>query len=289
MRGRFALHTSLSCLLLCVRRPSVVVFGQKDFLQTVIVRKLCAEFFPDVEVSPFSLPPSLPSSIHGSIPSPLSLLQVAVVPTVREKDGLAFASRNARLTPEERKRAPLIYQTLQAVEAQHRRGERDAGVLTEAGRVFAASHGLSVDYITVCDLYTGRAVDLLQPTKSYCVAIGNVQNTRRQTTADGCSLSDVSVFLCQVRRWALHVGLWTTSSLSRRRVTVPSSGSSSRGGWLHGWGRGNRTDRIGLPWRGRCVRREGEDVERLDIFLSLLNCLTVLSVFGFDLSIWHPP
>ncbi|CEM20945.1 unnamed protein product [Vitrella brassicaformis CCMP3155] len=127
-------------------RPSVVVFGQKDFLQTVIVRKLCAEFFPDVEV--------------------------AVVPTVREKDGLAFASRNARLTPEERKRAPLIYQTLQAVEAQHRRGERDAGVLTEAGRVFAASHGLSVDYITVCDLYTGKAADVLQPTKSYCVAIG---------------------------------------------------------------------------------------------------------------------
>lgn len=67
-------------------RPDIAVFGQKDFMQCVLIRNLCRQFFPDSEIV-----------IH---------------PTVREEDGLAMSSRNRKLNKTERDRAPLIHRTL---------------------------------------------------------------------------------------------------------------------------------------------------------------------------------
>ncbi len=66
--------------------PDKAFFGQKDFQQLLIIRKL-------VEIENIAV-------------------EIVACPTVREKDGLAMSSRNMRLTPEEREQAPFLYQTL---------------------------------------------------------------------------------------------------------------------------------------------------------------------------------
>ncbi len=72
-------------------RPAVLVMGQKDYQQTVVIRRLLTEYFWPVEL--------------------------VVVPTVREADGLAFSSRNRYLDASERALAPMLYECLQEVRA----------------------------------------------------------------------------------------------------------------------------------------------------------------------------
>lgn len=82
--------------LLNIIQPDYLIMGQKDFQQTVIIQRLIDEFFLDA--------------------------QLVVVPTVREKDGLALSSRNVYLSPKEREQALLLYQTLNAIKEQLRIG-----------------------------------------------------------------------------------------------------------------------------------------------------------------------
>jgi len=72
--------------------PDVALFGKKDYQQLLVIRLMTADF-------------SLPIEIVG-------------VDTVREVDGLALSSRNGYLTPEERRIAPKLYATLQALAGQ---------------------------------------------------------------------------------------------------------------------------------------------------------------------------
>jgi len=67
-------------------KPDHAYFGEKDYQQLMVVRKMVMDFNMNV--------------------------QIISCPTVREQDGLAFSSRNVRLTPDERKIAPLIYEGL---------------------------------------------------------------------------------------------------------------------------------------------------------------------------------
>jgi len=84
-------------------------FGEKDFQQLELIRGMVDAFFLDLEIVP--------------------------VPTVRERDGLAMSSRNVRLSPEERERAPAFARILRA--------SRDAA---EARRALEAA-GFGVDYV----------------------------------------------------------------------------------------------------------------------------------------------
>jgi pantoate--beta-alanine ligase len=72
--------------LLNLVRPTSAYFGEKDFQQLTLIRGMVKAFFLPYDIVP--------------------------VPTVRETDGLAMSSRNVRLTPEQREKAPLIYKTL---------------------------------------------------------------------------------------------------------------------------------------------------------------------------------
>lgn len=80
-------------------RPDVAFFGQRDFQQCAVVRRMTANL-------------NLPIEIVG-------------VPTVREPDGLAMSSRNRYLSGEERRRARAISRGLFAAEKEFRLGERD--------------------------------------------------------------------------------------------------------------------------------------------------------------------
>jgi pantoate--beta-alanine ligase len=106
--------------------PDVAYFGQKDGQQARIIQQMVRDL--DVPV------------------------RIRVCPTVREADGLALSSRNRYLDPDQRRRATVLYQSLEEVRRRVQEGERDAGALRQylAERV-AATPGAVLDYAAVVD------------------------------------------------------------------------------------------------------------------------------------------
>ena len=109
-------------LLQCA--PDLAVFGEKDYQQLLVIKRLVKDL-------------NIPVDIIGA-------------PIVREKDGLALSSRNAYLSPAERKIAPLLYQTIFAVAADLAKG-RGANDAAEAGRFKLEATGFRVDYVAIRD------------------------------------------------------------------------------------------------------------------------------------------
>jgi pantoate--beta-alanine ligase len=111
--GHFRGVATIVLKLLNIVRPTRVYFGQKDAQQVQVIRRLAADLAVEVELR--------------------------IVPTVRDADGLALSSRNARLTAEERAAALALPRALTT---------RDrAAALAE----LASSNGLEVDYVEVVD------------------------------------------------------------------------------------------------------------------------------------------
>jgi pantoate--beta-alanine ligase len=109
-------------LLQCA--PDLALFGEKDYQQLLVIKRLVRDL-------------DIPVEILGG-------------PIVREKDGLALSSRNAYLSPTERKTAPLLYQTIVAVANDLRQG-RGADDAAAAGRFKLEAAGFQVDYVAVRD------------------------------------------------------------------------------------------------------------------------------------------
>ena len=109
--------------LLNMAGPDVAFFGQKDAQQALVVRRLAADLDIPVEID--------------------------VRPTVREPDGLALSSRNARLTPSERERALALSRALDAASAAYAAGERDAFALTQAARAEMTSFAVEPEYLAL--------------------------------------------------------------------------------------------------------------------------------------------
>jgi len=106
--------------LLNMVQPDDAFFGQKDAQQALIILRL---------VQDLDLP-----------------VRIEVCPTVREADGLAMSSRNVRLDPESRRRAPAIARALHEVEARVGAGERDLHhAIHEAGRILGEA-GIDPEY-----------------------------------------------------------------------------------------------------------------------------------------------
>jgi len=129
--GHFIGVATVVTKLLNSVQPDVALFGEKDYQQLLVIRRLVADL-------------DLPVTVVG-------------VPTVREADGLALSSRNAYLSPAERAVAPWLYRILQQLAVAVRQGtlcdqaERDAETALRA-------HGFQPDYVRV-----RRAVDLAPP------------------------------------------------------------------------------------------------------------------------------
>jgi pantoate--beta-alanine ligase len=109
-------------LLQCA--PDLAVFGEKDYQQLLVIKRLVRDL-------------NIPVEIIGG-------------PIVREEDGLALSSRNAYLSSAERKAAPLLHQIISAVAADLAEG-RGADDAAEAGRFKLEAAGFRVDYVAVRD------------------------------------------------------------------------------------------------------------------------------------------
>ena len=115
--------------LLSLTRPHLAFFGQKDFQQSALVRRLVED---------------LNLGVH-----------VVVSPTVREPDGLALSSRNGYLTPEQRRAAPVLYAALRTGRAAVLSGIRSAARIRRVMlNTISAQPLVRVEYLAVCDLRT---------------------------------------------------------------------------------------------------------------------------------------
>ncbi|HVN37655.1 MAG TPA: pantoate--beta-alanine ligase [Myxococcota bacterium] len=124
--GHFRGVATVVTKLLCAAKPHVAVFGEKDWQQLAVIRRLVRDLRLDVEI--------------------------AGVPTVRERDGLAMSSRNRRLDPEARRQALVLSRSLDAAASAARAGERDAARLLEGvRREIAKSPRAEIDYAELRD------------------------------------------------------------------------------------------------------------------------------------------
>ncbi len=146
--------------LLNVVQPDVAFFGQKDAQQTIAVRRL---------VTDLNLP-----------------VRIDVAPTVREEDGLALSSRNARLAPADRERALALPAALAAAADAHASGERDAAVLGSKARAAMATLGVEPEYLAVVDPESLAPVDSAEDQVLVVVAatVGGVRLIDNQLIAN---------------------------------------------------------------------------------------------------------
>lgn len=134
--GHFRGVATVVTILLQTVRPARAYFGEKDWQQLQVVRRLHADLL-------------LPGEIVGC-------------PTIREPDGLALSSRNVRLSPDARRRAALIPQALARMAALAAAGERDAARLIAAGTAHLQTDpSIALDYLAVVDPATLEPVPIL--------------------------------------------------------------------------------------------------------------------------------
>jgi pantoate--beta-alanine ligase len=124
--------TVVAKLLLSVR-PDVALFGEKDFQQLAVIRRMVRDL---------------------AIPA-----EILAVPTVREGDGLALSSRNAYLLPEERQQALALPRALEAARAAILSGTKVPDVLAEAQNSLLNGGFSRVDYFALVHAETLEPLD----------------------------------------------------------------------------------------------------------------------------------
>ena len=124
--GHFAGVATVVTKLLLQSLPDAAYFGEKDYQQLQVIRRLARDL--DIPV------------------------RIAGVPTVRDADGLALSSRNAYLSPAERAAALAIPRTLNAIAERLSRSPQDVAQQTRWGRDQLSAAGFTpIDYVDVCD------------------------------------------------------------------------------------------------------------------------------------------
>jgi pantoate--beta-alanine ligase len=125
--GHFEGVTTIVLKLFHIVEPHFAFFGQKDAQQLAIIRRMVKDLNMDVEI--------------------------VRVPIVRESDGLAMSSRNAYLSPEERKAATVLYRALDHALARIEEGERKTkAILKEMREIISTEPLAKLDYLAAVDL-----------------------------------------------------------------------------------------------------------------------------------------
>jgi pantoate--beta-alanine ligase len=126
--------------------PDIAYFGQKDAQQAVIIKKMVFDLNLDVEIQ--------------------------VLPTAREKNGLALSSRNVYLTKSQRKAALCLVKSLREASRLFETGERNSHVIkTAMKRLIAAEDLAYLDYIAIVDLDNLEPLDKIKKEALIAVAV----------------------------------------------------------------------------------------------------------------------
>jgi pantoate--beta-alanine ligase len=155
--GHFGGVATVVALLFNIVQPDVAVFGEKDFQQLQVIRRLTTDLH-------------LPVEIVGA-------------PIVRESDGLAMSSRNVYLTAEQRALAPALFHALEHGRSLVRAGERAPAVIAAEMRAICERAG-TPDYVMVVDDDTLQEASTIGPSSRAALAV----QVGRARLIDNCSL-----------------------------------------------------------------------------------------------------
>lgn len=155
--GHFRGVATIVSKLFNLVQPDIACFGEKDFQQLAIIRKMVADMGFDIEI--------------------------VGVPTVRAKDGLALSSRNGYLTADERKLAPALSQVMNQIAARLANGERHIEEIIEAANQTLLERGLRPDGLAICDAETLQplTVDSQRAVVLMAAWLGNARLIDNQT------------------------------------------------------------------------------------------------------------
>ncbi len=134
--GHFRGVATVVAKLFHIVQPTRAYFGQKDAQQVVVIRKMVADL---------------------NIP-----VEIVVVPTVREKDGLAMSSRNIYLNPQERQAATILFRALTLAQRLWQGGEKDAEkIRSEMIKLIQQEPRAQIDYVSIADAKTVEELNLI--------------------------------------------------------------------------------------------------------------------------------
>ncbi len=144
--GHFDGVTTVVAKLFSIVQPDVAYFGQKDAQQAVVIKKMVADLkFP---------------------------IEIIVCPTVRDPDGLAISSRNAYLSPEQRRQALVLYQALQMAQREILAGQSEPDTVIRAMRDrITAAGACTIDYIEITDPDTLKPLDSIRGAALIALAV----------------------------------------------------------------------------------------------------------------------
>ena len=126
--------------------PDVAVFGEKDFQQLAVIKRMVEDLNMNVQIIPH--------------------------PTVREEDGLAMSSRNTYLGPEDRPNATVLYKSLLNARELYQAGQRDARAIRAATVAMVESTpGAVIDYIEIVDPKTLQPLGTIEPGAVMALAV----------------------------------------------------------------------------------------------------------------------
>jgi pantoate--beta-alanine ligase len=151
--GHFQGVATVVAILFELTRPANAYVGRKDYQQSLVVRHLIRDL-------------RLPIRLH-------------VLPTMRERDGLAMSSRNAYLSAAERRQARALFEGLRAAASRIRAGERRAPAIAAALRArIRRERGVALEYAAVADAETLEPLRRLRRGRAVVLVAARVGRTR---------------------------------------------------------------------------------------------------------------
>lgn len=126
--GHFRGVTTVVSKLFNLVQPDVAMFGEKDFQQLQIIKKMVSDLCMDISIVPVAI--------------------------VRDKNGLALSSRNRLLSDSEKQQAPALYQAMQEIAEQLKSGDHDVNHLLQNAKNTLEQQGFRADACFICDADT---------------------------------------------------------------------------------------------------------------------------------------